>query len=259
MAYQSSNRKNLFLNTKKDINKWEPESLRHLGDFLQKMGLMQEGVKANLQVSGHKIEVDIANTPKLRSLGLMRRLSLDENTGMIFVFDDAKPRSFWMKETYIPLSIAYLDSSGVIINIESMTPLNLSSVRSSSPAKYALEMNEGWFERNGVKPGDTIIIDSSIGQISEMNKNEKLLRKIVRSIIAEGFVSHSDEPQVGDLVVNNNSGCKHYQSQGKVIDIKDLDSDMGKVIVYQVSNNGDAFSIGDILEKTMDQLIRATE
>lgn len=259
MAYQSSNRTNLFLNTKKDINKWEPERLKHLGDFLQKMGLMKEGARAKLQVSGHKIEVDIANTPELRSLGLMKRLSLDENAGMIFVFEDSQPRSFWMKETYIPLSIAYLDSDGVIINIENMSPLDLRSTRSSSPAKYALEMNEGWFESNGIQPGDTISINSSLGCIKEMKQNEQLLRKVISSIMAENFVSHSIEPVIGDLVKNNNTGCKHYQSEGEVLDIKDLNDDMGKIIVYRVSNSGDAYSPGDILEKTLDQLTSANK
>ena len=86
----------------------------------------------------------------------MGRLTLEQDSGMLFVFDDMKPRSFWMKETYLPLSIAYLDSVGEIINIEAMSPLNLRSVKSARPAKYAIEMSEGWFTKNNIEPGHVV-------------------------------------------------------------------------------------------------------
>ena len=70
------------------------------------------------------------------------------------------------------------------------------------------------------------------------------------------YVSHSYEPRVGDLVENNNKQCKHYKSCGEVMDIKALDGDMGKVIVYKVSNNGNTYKEDDVLVKTMDQLIQ---
>jgi len=81
-----------------------------------------------------------------------------------------------------------------------------------------------------------------------------LLRNYIRALLEEEYQSHTFEPHVGDMVANINSGCKHYNSQGEVLDIKDLPQQSGKVIVYRVSNNGENFSIGDILEKTMDQL-----
>jgi uncharacterized membrane protein (UPF0127 family) len=206
--------------------------------------------KSTISIGNKRVILDIADSPDLRTVGLMNRLALDENSGMLFVFDECKPRSFWMKETYIPLSIAYLDEAGKILNIEKMAPLDPTGVRSSRPARYALEMNEGWFEKNGVTEGDVIPVPGA------KPMNEQKLRRLIREILKEGFVSHSDEPRVGDEVVNNNTGCKHYQSRGEVLDIKDLDDDMGKAIVYRCRNSGDNWDVGDILAKTMDQLTR---
>ena len=87
----------------------------------------------------------------------MFRESLSYNAGMLFMFPDSGPRSFWMKNTYIPLSIAYLNESGRILNIECMTPHNLSSVPSNGNAKYALEMNQGWFQDNNIIIGDKVL------------------------------------------------------------------------------------------------------
>lgn len=203
--------------------------------------------RATISIGNKSVILDIADSPELRTAGLMNRLTLDENAGMLFIFDECKPRSFWMKETYVPLSIAYLDETGKILNIEKMSPLDLTGVKSAQPARYALEMNEGWFEKNGVTPGDVIPLGAKF-------MNEQRLRNLIREILKEGFVSHSDEPKIGDAVINNNPGCKHYQSRGEVLDVKDLDNDMGKVIVYRCENSGDNWSVGDVLEKTMDQL-----
>jgi len=81
----------------------------------------------------------------------------------------------------------------------------------------------------------------------------KITKSQLRQLIKE-FISHSHEPVPGDRIVNTNPGCDHYKSKGKVLDIKDLDDGMGKVIMYQVSNDGDNYNQGDILTKTMDQL-----
>ena len=105
---------------------------------------------------GIPIDAEVASTPLKRSLGLMYRDSLGPDQGMLFCFPDCEPRSFWMKNTDIPLSIAYADDAGVITNIEDMHPHDLKSARSSAPATYALEMVQGWFEKNGVAPGDKI-------------------------------------------------------------------------------------------------------
>ena len=84
--------------------------------------------------------------------------------------------------------------------------------------------------------------------------NESTLRKFVRSVVKENFMSHSFEPLIGDAVVNTNPGCIHYGSEGIVITIEDLPEDVGKLISYQVTNNGDTYTDGDVLRKTMDQL-----
>ena len=82
----------------------------------------------------------------------------------------------------------------------------------------------------------------------------KTLRTYIRGILREEYQSHTFEPKLGDPVVNTNINCKHYGSEGVVKDISDLDGDAGKVIVYIVTNDGAEYSIGDVLEKTMDQL-----
>jgi hypothetical protein len=82
----------------------------------------------------------------------------------------------------------------------------------------------------------------------------KLLRAYIRENITGDLQSHTIEPSLGDVVTNVNPGCKHYGSQGNVLDIVSLPADVGKVIVYQVTNSGDSYSPGDVLEKTMDQL-----
>jgi len=257
MAFGTANRKNLFLNRKGNSNEWEPERLRKLGDFLSAMGLIPETKNILLKIGEHRVSADIADTPDARTQGLMHRLTLDENCGMLFIFDESATQSFWMKETYLPLSIAYLDGRGKIINIEKMVPLDLTSVRSTGPARYALEMNEGWFERKGIRPGDIIQLPQNVMRsTSEIRMTEGALRSLIRTMLKENFVSHSDEPLIGTHVVNNNPGCKHFQSEGEVLEIKDLPGAAGKVIVYRVKNNGADFSPGDILEKTMDQLTR---
>lgn len=111
---------------------------------------------ATVQVGGHNVSVELAYTYETRQAGLMHRSSMPENSGMLFIYKDSKPRGFWMKNTRIPLSIAYANSFGEIVHIADMQPLDEKRVPSLAPAKYALEMNQGWFERNGVEKGDKI-------------------------------------------------------------------------------------------------------
>ena len=82
----------------------------------------------------------------------------------------------------------------------------------------------------------------------------KLLREYIRVLLKEEFQSHEFEPRIGDLVSNINPSCKHYNSHGEVLRVKSLPKSVGKLIVYRVFNNGKNFTIGDVLEKTMDQL-----
>jgi len=103
------------------------------------------------------VTLEIADTPFLRDKGLMFRESLGGNEGMLFVFPDDDRRGFWMKNTLIPLSIAFIDREGYVINIEDMNPNDLQSKYSQAPARYALEMNSGWFDRNRVSSGEFIL------------------------------------------------------------------------------------------------------
>ncbi len=107
-----------------------------------------------LKVGGHRIIAEVAATPDHRATGLMHRFSLKPDHGMIFVFERAEPQGFWMKNTFIPLSIAFIGSDGRIINIDDMAPKDESTHWSGGPAQYALEMRKGWFAEKGIKPGD---------------------------------------------------------------------------------------------------------
>ena len=102
------------------------------------------------------LAIEIADTPIKREYGLMNRKSLPKNQGMLFRFHNPVFASFWMKDTYIPLDIAFLDESGKILQIESMAPLSTRATYSNNRCKYALEVNKGWFSQNEVKVGSRI-------------------------------------------------------------------------------------------------------
>ncbi len=102
------------------------------------------------------VQVEIADTPAERQQGLMGREALAEDAGMLFVFEQEQPLSFWMKDTLIPLSIAYIDGSGTIVDIQDMQPLDETSHPSAAPAMYALEVNQGFFGEWGVTVGDMV-------------------------------------------------------------------------------------------------------
>ena len=106
-----------------------------------------------LTVNGHKLTAEVAHTDPARMQGLMHRRILPEDRGMLFVFSDVARHAMWMKNTYIPLSVAFLDEHGAIINIEDMKPHTEDTHPSAKPAKYALEVNLGWFRKRGIKPG----------------------------------------------------------------------------------------------------------
>ncbi|TCJ13049.1 DUF192 domain-containing protein [Rubrobacter taiwanensis] len=102
------------------------------------------------------VRVEIASTPAERSRGLMGRTALAEDAGMLFVFEREQTLSFWMKDTLIPLSIAFISAEGEIVDIQDMQPLDETPHRSARPARYALEVNQGFFEERGVKVGDAV-------------------------------------------------------------------------------------------------------
>lgn len=101
----------------------------------------------------HNIDAEVAQTPDERATGLMFRRSMPTSSGMLFVFDDHGTQCFWMKNTLIPLSIAFIADDGSIVNIDEMKPLSLDSRCSAKPVRFVLEMNQGWFAKRGIKPG----------------------------------------------------------------------------------------------------------
>ena len=94
-------------------------------------------------------------------IGLMHRRSMPQDRGMVFTFPQAQPLGFWMKNTYIPLDIVYLDENGKVVSVKQMKPLDESRVESDAPAKYAIELNQGAAQRAGVKVGDVLNVPSA--------------------------------------------------------------------------------------------------
>jgi uncharacterized membrane protein (UPF0127 family) len=109
-----------------------------------------------LKVAGHEIVTEVASTDPARAQGLMHRRMLPENRGMLFVFPGVEQHGMWMMNTYLPLSVAFLDAEGIIINIEDMAPHTRDVHAAAKPAKYALEANRGWFAKRGIKPGTKV-------------------------------------------------------------------------------------------------------
>jgi len=106
-----------------------------------------------LSVGMHNIRVEVAQSPDERAIGLMHRTTLGISQGMLFVFEQPAVQCFWMKNTLLPLAIAFLDDAGSIVNIDEMKPQSLDSHCSTKPARYVLEMNTHWFDKRGIKVG----------------------------------------------------------------------------------------------------------
>ena len=113
-------------------------------------------LKIPLFVKDKEIRVEVAKAPEERAQGLMGRKQLGDSEGMFFIFETEDYHSFWMKNTLIPLSIAFIDKEGRILRITDMKPLTLDSHAPPKPVLYALEMKKGWFSVNGIKVGDII-------------------------------------------------------------------------------------------------------
>lgn len=107
----------------------------------------------DLSIGLYRIEAELAATPQHRQLGLMNRVSLPAQRGMVFVFTHDARHCMWMKNTLIPLSVAFADAQGRILNIADMTPHSEESHCAAGPARYALEMNQGWFGERGLGEG----------------------------------------------------------------------------------------------------------
>jgi uncharacterized membrane protein (UPF0127 family) len=101
----------------------------------------------------HNIDAQVAQTPDERSTGLMFRTSMGANEGMLFAFEQAGQQCFWMKNTLLPLSVAFVADDGSIVNMDDMKPQTLDSHCSTKPVRFVLEMNQGWFAKRGIKPG----------------------------------------------------------------------------------------------------------
>ena len=112
--------------------------------------------KSQVKVGNHVLKVEVATNNEQRMQGMMYRKSMGAEEGMLFVFDEPEYLSMWMKNTLIPLSVAFLDKDGVILNILDMEPQTLDSHTSAGPAVYAIETNKGWFAAKKIKPGDKV-------------------------------------------------------------------------------------------------------
>jgi uncharacterized protein len=120
-----------------------------------------------LNVLDYTIIAEVANTPSARAIGLMHRTDLPENNGMLFVFPVAGIYGMWMQNTHLPLSVAFLNEMGVIINIANMIPHTITSHRPVKAAKYALEMNLGWFDARGIKAGEVVLGIENINNVGQ--------------------------------------------------------------------------------------------
>jgi uncharacterized membrane protein (UPF0127 family) len=109
-----------------------------------------------LTIKGTVLYIEKAVTDEERQHGLMHRKKLPANQGMLFVYSEERILSFWMKNTYIPLSIAYIDSKGIIVDIQDMKPETEDSYPSKKPALYALEVNQGWYAEHNITVGDKV-------------------------------------------------------------------------------------------------------
>jgi uncharacterized protein len=112
--------------------------------------------RIDLTAGFHRVEAEVAANQPNRMQGLMMRKSLAANHGMLFVFPQSERHCMWMRNTLLPLSVAFLDEQGRILNIEDMQPHTENNHCASAPARFALEMNRGWFASKGIKPGQRI-------------------------------------------------------------------------------------------------------
>jgi uncharacterized membrane protein (UPF0127 family) len=123
---------------------------------------LAQGGELKLKIGNHAISAEVADTPEAREHGLMQRKTLCADCGMLFVFPAAARFGFWMKNTSLPLAIAFIAGDGRIINIEEMQPDSLDIHYPQADALYVLEMNSGWFAAHHVKPGDSMSSGSAL-------------------------------------------------------------------------------------------------
>jgi uncharacterized membrane protein (UPF0127 family) len=112
--------------------------------------------RIKLQAGMHQMDVQVAQTPEQRSIGLMFRADMPPHEGMLFVFEQPSVQCFWMKNTLLPLTAAFVADDGTILNLADMKPQTTDSHCSAKPVRFVLEMNQGWFAKKGLKPGSRL-------------------------------------------------------------------------------------------------------
>ena len=109
--------------------------------------------RIQLQAGMHQIQAQVAATPDQRSVGLMHRAEMPQSEGMLFAFEQATQQCFWMKNTLLPLTAAFIADDGTIVNLADMKPQTTDAHCSMQPVRWVLEMNQGWFAKRGIKAG----------------------------------------------------------------------------------------------------------
>jgi uncharacterized membrane protein (UPF0127 family) len=127
-----------------------------LGLFSASCAWAESMPKIELSIGMYRINAEVAATEEDRMLGLMYRTKMPPEHGMLFVFEQAATHCMWMKNTRLPLSVAFLDEAGRILNIEDMAPQTEDTHCAAKPARFALEMNQGWFKQKGLEVGRRI-------------------------------------------------------------------------------------------------------
>ena len=112
--------------------------------------------RVELSAGMHRIDAQVAQAPHERQIGLMNRRTMAQHEGMLFVFDNPSRQCFWMKNTPLPLTAAFVADDGTIVNLADMQPFVEDSHCSAKPVRYVLEMNQGWFDKKGLKAGSQL-------------------------------------------------------------------------------------------------------
>jgi uncharacterized membrane protein (UPF0127 family) len=121
--------------------------------------------RVKLTVDGHELDAYVARSAEDRARGLQHRQEMPHDEGMLFMCDEPQPQSFWMKDTPLPLSIAFLDDDGTIVQVGDLEPHSTEPHECDEPVRYVLEVNQGWFDERGVGPGSRVEGPAFIAQV----------------------------------------------------------------------------------------------
>jgi uncharacterized membrane protein (UPF0127 family) len=195
-----------------------------------------------------KVNLELADTQLKRAQGLMGRKDLDENSGMIFLFPLRSRQSFWMQNTHLPLDIAFLDDSGEIFQIEQMYPLSTRFTSSDKPCKYAIEMNEGWFEKHNIKPGFNFFNNESWLQDLKMSSTNSQNLRFAQVPVENEEVEFEQNELEGDLTPEQEIDMfgeqpaedplqNDYTQQSEPNQVVEYNMDQASKIKYAEQNN----------------------